>query len=1304
MTPKILPDQLLIRKKFQQCFLLMSALLIVFQTQGQVRFTQVDPASDEFTIHNFGSSMVDISGYRLCSKFVYSPGPLSNLTVLNGSLMLASGASVTVSGFSLDDNAADFGLYLPTGSFGSSTAMVDFLQWGSSVPGRENVAVAKGIWSPGHFIDGTGTYTYTGSGSQNGRPYWLPSNGPIVRISSVTPSKDEFSLTNYGTDSLDISAWRLCSRFVYTPGPLSAVNLVSGSLHLGPGETANFSGWALDDVSADFAIYLPTGSFGSASNMVDFVQWGAGGIGREGLADSKGLWTAGTFISGFDPYNYVGNGTDNGAGFWTSSPVTRVAHLNGNQQNPPVLTLAKGTVTAVLDDSDSTLVVSGSFSNLKGDFAANIGGGAHIHTGYAGQNGGVALALNSDLDTDLKGGSFDPDSNTFKLTAAQFDAFINRQFYVNIHTTAYPSGEIRGQLLSQSAEYFFSHLYGSYHGSGVLSNAAGAVAAELNGNTLTLSGSFANLKGDFAANIAGGAHLHGGLAGQGGGIEVSLNTQVDAGLKSGIYLPDSNTYVLTSDQVDMLRGRGLYMNIHTTAHTSGEIRGQLHGMAQAVFRGHFSGANQNPPVTTEAGGQALLEIVDDTTLIVSGSFGNLESDFAANIGGGAHIHTGIAGSNGGVAFPLNSDIDGGNRSGTFAADSNTFTIDSAIAANLMARMHYLNIHTSANTSGEIRAQVLPEGMYFMHANMSGSQARLPILSDAAGTVKAEVRGTSLVISGSFSGLEGDYSNSHVHLGPVGMNGGVAIPLNPTLDGDSRGGDFEADSNTFTISTGLRDTLMNRGLYVNIHSSASPGGEIRGQLLAEAAAYFVASMSGTSQRTPVNTGAYGKAIIELLGSRAITVGSFSALESDFASNIAGGAHIHGGLPGQNSGILFSLNSDLAVDNRSGVFEADSNTFTMSAGQIDSLRNRMMYTNIHTADNGGGEIRGNFMNQANIYLTTSASGKNASVPVDTDGQGALKLELTGDKLVVTGAFSGLTGDFDASVAGGAHLHNAAPGSNGGISVFLTASLDSVLTRGAFLADSNTFELDSAQMANIKAGNMYLNIHTTEVGSGEIRGQILPEINFFPSDAPMITAPGSGDTLDIAGADSTEFTSMWSASTDQTALAYTWQLSDTTDFSRLIIQDNVGDQLSYTTDFGIIDSLLADAGLNVGDTIKLYHRAIASDGAVCTEGMMDSVVLVRGVVTALDPSFWEGLELDIYPNPSSGLIQLKIVSDQHRQFSVTIRDIYGRSIQQEEIQVSAGSLIHPINIEAYPAGIYFLQLKQDEQTLPAFKLYKQ
>ena len=166
----------------------------------------------------------------------------------------------------------------------------------------------------------------------------------------------------------------------------------------------------------------------------------------------------------------------------------------------------------------------------------------------------------------------------------------------------------------------------------------------------------------------------------------------------------------------------------------------------------------------------------------------------------------------------------------------------------------------------------------------------------------------------------------------------------------------------------------------------------------------------------------------------------------------------------------------------------------------------------------------------------------------------------------------------------------------------------------------------------------------------------------------------------------------------------MSDTTDFSRLLVEDNVGGELSFITDFGVIDSILAGAGLNVGDTIKLYHRAIASDGAVCTEGMMDSVVLVRGMVTALDPDIWEGLEVNLYPNPTAENAQIEIVSDQHRQFTLEVRDIFGKIIQNEKVQVPAGSLVHSVKMDTWPAGIYFLQLKQEDRLLPALKLYKQ
>ena len=58
------------------------------------------------------------------------------------------------------------------------------------------------------------------------------------------------------------------------------------------------------------------GSFGVATNMIDFMQWGDGGIGREGLAVTNGFWTAGTFINITPPYEFTGGAADFGVNFW----------------------------------------------------------------------------------------------------------------------------------------------------------------------------------------------------------------------------------------------------------------------------------------------------------------------------------------------------------------------------------------------------------------------------------------------------------------------------------------------------------------------------------------------------------------------------------------------------------------------------------------------------------------------------------------------------------------------------------------------------------------------------------------------------------------------------------------------------------------------------------------------------------------------------------------------------------------------------------------------------------------------------
>jgi hypothetical protein len=80
------------------------------------------------------------------------------------------------------------------------------------------------------------------------------------------------------------------------------------------------------------------------------------------------------------------------------------------------------------------------------------------------------------------------------------------------------------------------------------------------------------------------------------------------------------------------------------------------------------------------------------------------------------------------------------------------------------------------------------------------------------------------VSGSVTTTGITASAAHIHLGPRGKNGKIIIPLTKSSDG-----------NTWSVPAGAKltdaqyEAYKAGNLYVNVHSAAYKGGEIRGQL-------------------------------------------------------------------------------------------------------------------------------------------------------------------------------------------------------------------------------------------------------------------------------------------------------------------------------------------------------------------------------------------------------------------------------------------------------------------------------------------
>ena len=128
------------------------------------------------------------------------------------------------------------------------------------------------------------------------------------------------------------------------------------------------------------------------------------------------------------------------------------------------------------------------------------------------------------------------------------------------------------------------------------------------------------------------------------------------------------------------------------------------------------------------------------------------------------------------------------------------------------------------------------------AALSG-QKEIPVVAGSQnGVATCTVASPNVSCTVTFAGLSGAPTAMHIHAGNANQTGSTNGPVRVDLCGagtalacpTTTSGTFAAGNRTVIAGTtftfdSLNDRMHNYGLYVNVHTTANTGGEMRGQL-------------------------------------------------------------------------------------------------------------------------------------------------------------------------------------------------------------------------------------------------------------------------------------------------------------------------------------------------------------------------------------------------------------------------------------------------------------------------------------------
>lgn len=508
--------------------------------------------------------------------------------------------------------------------------------------------------------------------------------------------------------------------------------------------------------------------------------------------------------------------------FGLSADTLETVYLRGNMspanEVPPITNESAGatgraTIAFHLRRNDAGAIVSGVVDfDIDYNFPVPVVvRGLHIHEGAAGVNGPVridtGLSGTNTLDASGTGNIFRQVVVTSgdALTALSGVLANPAGWYVNLHTSVNTGGLMRSQLTRMEVAVVRADMSPANEVPpipGLNASASGSayILYTRDANGVVNDGTVIyDVNYNFPPPVTiTGLHIHPGAAGVNG--PARLNTPLSGtnsvtsatGIGTLNYKVEANNAAnLDALRIVLADPTQAYMNVHTSDNAGGATRGQLQPTSLSEYQLTMSPANEVPPIEG-LNASALAKASIYAARNAAGQVSSATVTFDANFTfpgsvtfRGFHIHDGAAGVNGPVR--IDSGLSGTNTvtsaSGTGnlnfrinVGPENTAGVATVRSAIDTPENHYLNLHTSVNTGGAIRAQlgVVPAAPQVSSAGFVNATFASGTNAAAPGSLLS-IFGTNLARNNTSAGLaNGRLPNT---LAGTSVNiGGIAAPI------------------------------------------------------------------------------------------------------------------------------------------------------------------------------------------------------------------------------------------------------------------------------------------------------------------------------------------------------------------------------------------------------------------------------------------------------------------------------------------------------------------------------------------------